>query len=109
MHVWLGGVYEHGVWDPDIIRGVFSSHSKSYLGSQVVRKPVVFPVLPKKNVQSEFLKNDLKIRGFIYNITQVVTSLNLTCATHETVKQGEIKAHTIFTVVGPEWKEDIFP
>ena len=74
-----------------------------------MRKPVVFPVLPKKNVQSEFLKNDLKIRGFSYNITQLVASLNLTCATHETVKQGEIKAHTIFTVVGPEWKEDIFP
>ena len=74
-----------------------------------MRKPVVFPVLPKKNVQSEFLKNDLKIRGFIYNITQLAASLNLACATHETVKQGEIKAQTIFTVVGPEWKEDIFP
>ena len=76
-----------------------------------MRKPVVFPVLPKKNVQSEFLKNDLKITGFSfsYNITQLVASLNLTCATHETVKQGEIKTQTIFTVVGPEWKEDIFP
>ena len=64
-----------------------------------MRKPVVFPVLPKKNVQSEFLKNDLKITGFSfsYNITQLVASLNLTCATHETVKQGEIKAQTIFT------------
>ena len=74
-----------------------------------MRKPVVFPVLPKKNVQSEFLKKDLKITGFSYNITQLVASLNLTCATHETVKQGEIEAQTIFTVVGPEWKEDIFP
>ena len=60
MHVGLGGVYEHGVWDPDIIRWVFSSHSKSYLGSQVMRQSLVFPVLPKKHVQSEFLKEVFK-------------------------------------------------
>ena len=60
MHVGLGGVYEHGVWDPDIIRWVFSSHSKSYLGSQVMRQSLVFPVLPKKHVQSEFLKKVFK-------------------------------------------------
>ena len=61
MHVGLGGVYKHRVWAPDIIRRVFGSHGKSYLGSHVLRQSLVFPVLPKKHVQSEFLKTYLKI------------------------------------------------